>query len=265
MRSKLNLPANAQSTALAALDSEQWVLEQWRCARMELGDAAREARERLIAHYLPLARVIAAKVYAGRTHDEIDFEDYLQFARVGLVETIDRFEPDRGVQFNTFASIRMRGAILNGLEHLSERQQQIAWRQRLRAERAQAAAEGNPPDDLQSLFGMLAEVGVGLALGMLLEGTGMVEPSGEALVLEQPGYFAHVELEQLRARLRSLVDALPKQERAVIWLHYVQDTPFADIAREFGVTRGRIAQIHRKALETLRVACHALRSCDVAW
>ena len=249
----------------SAPDDEQWERAQWRCARLADGAAADDARERLIAHYLPLARVMAAKLYAGRTVDEIEFDEYLQLARVGLVEAIDRFDPARGVQFNTFASIRMRGAILNGLEHLSERLQQIAWRQRLRTERAELAGPDQVPDDLQSLFGMLAEVGVGLALGMLLEGTGMIEPALDEAPREQPGYFAHVELDQLRRRVRALVDALPEQERTVIWLHYVQDTPFVEIAHELGVTRGRIAQIHRKGLETLRKACNTLRSCDVAW
>ena len=259
-----DIGGDAESSS-SSPDGERWVLEQWRRARFGNGATADDARARLIDHYLPLARVIAAKLYAGRTVDEIEFDEYLQLARLGLVEAIDRFDSERGVQFNTFASIRMRGAILNGLERLSEHQQQIAWRQRLRVERAQMAAHDEVPDDLQGLFGMLAEVGVGLALGMLLEGTGMIAPADDEAPREQPGYFAHVELEQLRRRVRALVDALPQQERAVIWLHYVQDTPFTQIANELGVTRGRIAQIHRKALETLRKACNTLRTCDVAW
>lgn len=228
------------------------------------GDPQR-VREQLIEHYLPLARIMAGKLYAGRTHDEIEFDDYLQLATIGLIETIDRFDPWRGVQFKTYATVRMRGAILNGLERLSEKQQQIACRQRLREERADALAADAMPDDLDGLFGMLAEVGVGLALGILLEGSGMVDEDAQAGLREQPSYFAHVELQQLREQVRALVDSLPGQERTVTWLHYVQDMPFADIALKLEVSRGRIAQIHRKALASLRERCKTLRSCDVAW
>ncbi|RKP48426.1 sigma-70 family RNA polymerase sigma factor [Trinickia fusca] len=244
---------------------DEAVLAHWWRTRGQLDDEAHTAREQLITHYQPLARIIAGKLYAGRTHNEIDFDEYLQLATVGLIEAVDRFEAERGVQFKTFATIRMRGAILNGLERLTEKQQQIAWQQRLRADRAQALADGKVPDDLDALFGMLAEAGVALALGMLLEGSGMIdEPQPEGHP-EQSGYFAHVELRQLRERLRTLVAELPKQERAVIWLHYIQDTPFAEIALELDVSRARVAQIHRKALISLRTLCNALRSCDVAW
>lgn len=230
-----------------------------------VGNEPPAVREQLIAHYLPLARMMAGKLYAGRMHNEIEFDDYLQFATIGLIEAIDRFDPWRAVQFKTYATVRMRGAVLNGLERLSEKQQQIACRQRLREERAGSFATDALPDDLDSLFGMLAEVGVGLALGILLEGSGMIDESPQAGLQEQPGYFAHVELQQLREQVRSLVDTLPGQERMVIRLHYVQEMSFADIALELGVSRGRIAQIHRKALGSLRTQCNASRSCDVAW
>src|SRR3954468_3185376 len=115
--------AESETTLEAAL---------WRELRAT-GDAA--LRERLLVLHLPYARTIAATLYARRFHDEIEFGDYLQLARVGMLEAVDRFDPARGVQFRTFASRRMQGAILNGIERLTEKQQQIAARQRLRADR----------------------------------------------------------------------------------------------------------------------------------
>src|SRR5207247_5117094 len=82
-----------------------------------------QAREKLLALHLPYARTLAATFYARRFHDEIEFGDYLQFASVGLLEALDRYDPGRGVQFRTFAARRMQGAILNGLEKLTEKQQ----------------------------------------------------------------------------------------------------------------------------------------------
>ena len=113
-------------------------LALWQAFRAA-GDGA--AREELVRMHLPFARVMAAHCYARRHHDEIGFDEYLQFASVGLLEAMERYDPGRGAQFRTFAARRMQGAILDGLEHLSEKQQQIALRQRLRAERLQAVRE----------------------------------------------------------------------------------------------------------------------------
>ena len=86
------------------------------------------ARDALLAMHMPYAKVVAASYYSRRFHDEIEFGDYLQYASVGLLEAMDRYDPARGVQFRTFAARRMHGAILNGLERLTEKQQQIAAR-----------------------------------------------------------------------------------------------------------------------------------------
>ena len=104
----------------------------WRRYKAD-GDAA--ARAALLACHLPYARVVAAMTYARRYNDEVEFGDYLQFASIGLLEAFERYDPSRGVQFRTFASRRMHGAILNGIEGLTEKLQQIAARQRIRRER----------------------------------------------------------------------------------------------------------------------------------
>lgn len=230
-------------------------LETWNSWRV-LKDIA--CRERLIAHYLPYARIVAASYYRRRFHDEIEFEEYLQLASVGLLESIDRFDPSHGVQFKTFAARRMHGAILNGLEKITEKQQQIAFRKQLQNERRESlknrdettGKQGeNAPEDL---FRNLANVGIGLALAYLLEGTGMIDTQEERA--ESQGYYQRIELQQLQQRIRALVDELSEQERTVVRCHYLQEMQFSDIATMLGLSKGRIAQVHRQALERLRRA-----------
>jgi len=237
-------------------------------------DAA--AREALIEQYLPYAKTVAATYYARRTHDEIEFDEYLQFATVGLVESFDRFERERGAQFKTFASRRMSGAILNGLEQLTEKQQQIAARSRLRQERLDeakrtaaetesSAGSGQTGRLLKAgPFRYLAEVSIGVALTYLLEGTGLIASEAEP-VAEAARYYGSIELRQLQDRLRRQVDALSAQEQLVIRSHYLQEIGFADIAQSLGVTKGRVSQIHRQALEKLRLSLRTHRQSDVAW
>jgi RNA polymerase sigma factor for flagellar operon FliA len=247
---------------------------QWRRWRERRDVAAREA---LISRHIAYARTVAATYYGRRIHDEIEFGDYLQYARIGLLESLDRFDPAQGVQFRTFAARRMHGAILDGIERLSEKQQQIAVRQRIRRERVQAVKEaaaaqapagsarreqGRGADDL---FRYLADVGIGLAICRLLEGTGMVDTSAspDNAVAEQR--YEAVELAQLHRRTLELMADLSPQQRTVIRYHYLQDHSFEEIADMMSVTRSRISQIHRQGLAALRTLLGTAPSCDVAW
>lgn len=261
--SAVHPPAAGEDDELA-----QWA--RWR----ELRDPA--AREALIARHLSYARTVAATYYGRRMHDEIEFGDYLQYARIGLLESLDRFDPAQGVQFRTFAARRMHGAILDGIERLSEKQQQIAVRQRLRKERMQAvkeaaaesARDGAPRDSAagpDNLFRYLADVGIGMAICQLLEGTGMVDLSAGPEPVAPRAHYEAVELAQLRRKLLDLMNDLSPQQRTVIRYHYLQNHSFEEIADMMRVTRSRISQIHRQGLTTLRDLLASTQACDVAW
>lgn len=224
----------------------------WRRVRVQ-GDAA--ARQRLLDFHLPYARVVAASYFSRRYNDDVEFADYLQLASVGMLEAMERYDPARGVQFRTFAARRMHGAILSGLERLTEKHQQIAARQRLRVERLQevramAFEDGAAkPGDPRHLLQFVSEVGIGLALCWLLEDTAMVQAPGASTAVP---FYQSAALKQLRERVLHAVDALPAQERTVVRSHYLQDMPFEQVAVMLHLTRGRISQIHRQALLRLR-------------
>lgn len=260
-------------------------LDSWLAWRRS-GDEA--ARQTLLDLHMPYARVIAAMVYSRRTTDEIEFDDYLQLARIGLLEAFTRYDPLGGAQFRTYAASRIRGAVLDGLERLTERQQQLRLRRRILAERtASVAARSRRPVDESSaggqddgtpargrlegfaakgsnLFEYLAEVGVGLAVGFVLDGTGMYESGDDSAGGADPLYGA-VELRQTRKQLEALILQLPPPERRVIQLHYVHGHAFEDIASDMGLTKGRISQIHKKAITTLRRLLADRRTCDRAF
>lgn len=211
-------------------------------------------RERLVAHYLPFARMMAAKMYAGRTHMQVEFDEYLQYARLGLIEAVDRFDAGLGYKFETYAGSRINGAILSGMRSYSEVHEQVAARQRVvRARMASLQEPGRDTADPADLFGYLAELAVGLAVGFALDNSGMYQER-ERDAHYGDNTYAGVELKQLRARLNSLVEGLPGKHRQVVSYHYLQQLPFEEIAEMLALTRGRIAQIHREALVKLREA-----------
>jgi RNA polymerase sigma factor for flagellar operon FliA len=217
-------------------------------------DGAPQRRERLVTHYLPFARMLAAKMFASRTHMQVEFDEYQQLARIGLIEAVDRFDPARGYKFETYATSRINGAILSGMEAYSEVHEQVAARKRVVTARMESLkdanrAAGEPAD----VFAYLAELAIGLAVGFALDDPAMYrDPEGSAQY--QDNTYTGVELKQLRARIRALLDGLPGKQRQVIAYHYLQQLAFEEIAGMLQVSRGRVSQIHKEALLALRAA-----------
>ena len=244
--------------------SEEPEDELWR--QLREGDIT--AREALIERYRPFARIVAATYYGRRIDDDIEFDDYHQWGLVAMIESLDRFDATRGVQFKTFASRRMHGAILDGIESATEKQRQIAMRRRLRQERVAAtleAAKANAvqdEDDVAQAFRVLAEVGIGLALGLMLEDSGMMAPAPDAVMPDHA--YAQAEQRQLTRSVREAVKSLSEQEQVVIRCHYLEEQMFIDVARTLGLTKGRVSQIHRQALEKLRRLMSATDALDVS-
>jgi RNA polymerase sigma factor for flagellar operon FliA len=252
---------SASPQDLPAPDAEQ-EREMWR-ELAESGSA--ELRARLIERYLPLTRTIAASLYSARIADDAEFADYMQYATMGLIEAVDAYDWRRGVKFGTYATYRIQGAIRNSIVNFSERREQVGLMMRLKRERLEsikAGAAGPRRRRDRARVQEMADVAVIWALSFLLDGSGMLAPRGEAQYVEQ--FYDGVELRQLRARLVDLVDALPEQERRVVKYHYFQNLEFTEIARMFGVTKGRVSQIHKRALLLLREARSIADELDVS-
>lgn len=243
----------AASTAVLPDASGLWALWQ--------STPSQALRDQLVARYRELVRIVAATAFRHRYSEELEFDDYMQFGMVGLLESIDRYEPVQGHKFETFASHRIHGAIMSGVATLSEKQQQIMARRRVHTDRARSLLNSGgdgprTPAKIEALQ-QLADVAIGLALGFMLEeGTACYrdnEPASGNTPYEQVAFA------QLSRRVMALVDQLPEAERRVIRSHYLQQQTFDDIALACGLTKGRISQIHHAALRRLREMNEAVR------
>ena len=216
-------------------------------------DAA--ARHALVMLHLGFA----AKLYGRRFSDDVAFEDYLQFASVGLIESVDRYDPALGAGFKTFAAHRIQGAILSGVDGLTEKLRQLEVRRSIKRERLASlgARDGAEVD----AFGRLASMAVGLALGFMLEDVGMYQAEGGSY---GDNSYAEVESRQTRDRLLKAVQALPEREAQIIRHHYLQQIPFDQIAESLTLTKGRISQLHRRALTSLQLALKGSGGVDVS-
>ena len=217
----------------------------WQALR-ELGD--RSAREQLLVRYGELARIIAAKLYGNRPDDSVPFDDYLQYAHVGLLEALDRYDTNRGNSFESYSSHRIRGSILNGLSQQTELHAQRAhWREVI-AERRQSLAEGTVDNPDKTTLEDFARLAVGLAIGLMLDDP--AEPRVDESAEANP--YSATELSQTRARVRVLVEQLPEREREIMREHYYVQREFQEIAASLGVTKGRVSQLHAQALQRIR-------------
>ena len=209
--------------------------------------SSQSAREAVFGHYMGYAKSIAAQMFGARHRADVEFNDYLQLAYVGLIEAMDRFDPERGVAFTTFCTPRIRGSILNGVEKLTEVQEQISYNRRRGKERLaslKSATEGRTGIDT------LSELAAGLAIGFMLEGTGMMI-EGERETPYGNAYEATA-WRQASTQLRRAVQTLPIRTRKIIEYHYFEAIPFEQIALLLGLSKGRVSQIHTAGLESLK-------------
>ena len=209
-----------------------------------------DAREALFTFYYPFARQIARRRYLDRTSGDIEFPDLCQMAYTGLLEAIDQFDPQVGVPFKGYAAKRIRGAIIDGIAKASELREQISFRNRVRRARVRSLIDGDV-DGMSAAQAMeaLIDAAVGLALGFMLDGegqsTGALRPSAAT------GYDSTVWKETIQ-RLTREVHALPDRERAVVRHHYLEGLTIEQVGGLMGLSKGRVSQIHRAALLSLK-------------
>lgn len=214
----------------------------WRRFRLH-NEAA--CRVQLFELYAPLARKIARYEVRRRPSYGLNGQDLEQYAYAGLLESIDRYDPMHGAPFASFAKVRMRGAISNGLAQSSEAGAQYTFRRRIERERIQSLRDEKGAQPASALEELACLAG-NLALGIIAEGL--------ATLIEQPEMNAYESLEwrSLQLHVLSELEQLPETEHLVMRKHYLEGLQFSHIAELLGLTKGRVSQIHRAAVERLR-------------
>lgn len=237
------------------LDIDQ-VWQQWFQRRDSL------SRDRLIVHYSPLVKFVAGRVGAGLPNS-VDPGDLVSAGVFGLIDAVERFDPERGVKFETFAVPRIRGAVFDGLRALDWVPRSVRSRAR-EVETAFTELEGRfgraPTDEelathlrlsateFQKWLSSIASTTVGPLDRALVAG---VEP--RAMDGSQPDSpAAVVEEGEVRRLVKAELRRLPDREKHVLSLYYDEGLTLAEIGTILGVTESRVSQIHTKAVLHLR-------------
>lgn len=220
----------------------------WRAFRQE---GSTTARERLFSPHFDFAKSIARRHWLDRRSGDIEFKELCQLAATGLLEALDRFDPERGTAFPAFASRRISGCIVDGIGKMSEVREQVSFRNRIRAERARslAPAEGEVFAADEALRA-LSELAVGLALGFMLDDAGVYAPDGERD--RRASAYESLAWKETIQRLLAEMSRLPPRESLIIRHHYLGGLTFDQIGAVLGITKGRVSQLHQAALVLLR-------------
>ena len=211
----------------------------------EFGASGRiEIRNKLVEFYSSYVRILAANIYTKRFVDDVEFDDYLQFGMLGLLEAIDRYDIERGINFKTYSGYRIKGAIYSGLIKYSEKRAQHDYWPELWRDRTDSLAEVSATT---LLFDELVEVTVSLALGYLLDSNGNRQAQNR---VELP--YDNRQLEELGDQVSSLITQLPEKEQLIIRYHYYHQVEFSAISDILETSLSRVSQLHRRALIRLR-------------
>jgi RNA polymerase sigma factor for flagellar operon FliA len=165
---------------------------------------------------------------------------------MGLMEAIERFDPVRGVAFRPFARLRVRGAVFDGLRVLRNVHLELGYdapnRTAAARERVESLREEGSKDSLEDFIATT----VGLGLGFLLDMQSM--PSH----MQPADAYAELEKAELSAAVSESLERLSEREQLIVVLHYYHQLSFVEVAKQLGLSKGRVSQLHKRALERLR-------------
>ena len=229
-------------------------------------------REIICEQYADLVRLVAGRMVTSLPV-HVDLDELIANGYIGLLHAIDRYEPGLGFKFETYATSRIRGAILDGLRsndwlpnsvrkrvrELEKHIQQLETELGRPASHAEIAASMGI--DEQELDERLQEALKAHVISLNEPWWGSEDKPVEwNEILADPNSddpFEHAWLNDQRRDLADAIGMLPEKERLIVTLHYYEGLTGAEIARIMDLTPSRISQLHARALLHLRAHLHA--------
>ena len=229
-------------------------------ARLKTSDL----REKLILEYAPLVKVVAGRLsmYLGYN---VEYEDLVSYGVFGLIDAIDKFDTSKEVKFETYASLRIRGAILDQIRKMDwiprtirQRQKQLdtAMKELERrngkpATEAEIAAYMGISEDELLDWQMQVKADNMISLNEYVEqGNDISSDKSISSGFDTPEGV--IEKNELKEVLQEALELLTEKEKKVSLLYYYEELTLKEISRVLEVSESRISQLHTKALQKMK-------------
>ena len=224
-----------------------------------------ESREKIIVEYAPLVKLVAGKLsmYLGYN---VEYDDLVGYGVFGLIDAIDKFDPGKEVKFETYASLRIRGAILDQIRKMDWIPRTVRQRQKKISEAiknieantghqatdeeiaAELGISGNEYDDWQSQMKVTNVVSLD---EFVEQGSDIADGRGISSRIDRPEEV--IEKEELKEVLKEALSQLTEKEQKVVLLYYYEDLTLKEISNVLEVSESRVSQLHTKALSKMKV------------
>lgn len=222
-------------------------------------------QEALVQEHAGLVRRIAYHL-VSRMPSSVEVDDLIQAGMIGLLDAARHYAADRGASFETYAGIRIRGAMLDEVRrsdwtprwvHRSMRELGAAMRE----VEARSGSEAQPAEVASAAGVTLDEYHRILQHAMScrlfsLEDLRSAEEPEVAVADPGPGPAGAVENERFRAALAEVIGSLPEREQLILALYYDEELNLREIGEVLGVTESRVCQIHSQAVLRIRSRMH---------
>lgn len=225
-----------------------------------------ELREQIIIEYAGLVKIVAGKlsIYLGYN---VEYDDLVGYGTFGLIDAIDKYDFDKGVKFETYASLRIRGAILDQVRRMDwlprtvrQKQKRMdAAYQKLEASTGKFATDEEIAAELEISVEELNQwqsqtkaAGVVSLDEYLEQGSenGIVSGS-ESEDFAQPE--KQMEQKAMKELLVQTLESLTEKEKKVVLLYYYEELTLKEISEVLEVSESRVSQLHTKAIQKLRL------------
>lgn len=221
-------------------------------------------REQIIIEYAPLVKVVAGRLsmYLGYN---VEYEDLVSYGIFGLIDAIDKFDLNKDVKFETYASLRIRGSILDQIRKMdwiprTVRQKRKKIEEAIRqieTKTGKNATDEEVAKELGIAESELNEWQVQLNVTNVVSLNEFLEQGGEPVMdAKNNSHFVQpedsIQEEELKKVLKESMELLTEKEKKVILLYYYEDLTLKEISNILEVSESRVSQLHTKALSKMR-------------
>jgi RNA polymerase sigma factor for flagellar operon FliA len=223
-----------------------------------------DIRETLIEEYAQLVKLVAGRMsmYLGYN---VEYDDLVGYGIFGLIDAIDKFDSNKNVKFESYASLRIRGSILDHIRKMDwlprsvrQKQKKIdAAMSKIEAEKGRLATDEEIAEELEISTSELLSWQEQTKASNLISLDEYTESGSEVAMdsvnnahFDQPEEV--LEKEELKVKLVEAIDSLTDKEKSVITLYYYEEMTLKEISMVLGVSESRVSQLHTKAINRMR-------------